>query len=334
MAALPLALAQESGFTGYEVDPGGNPTSHAKERELDLVYQMLYQSETLSGEAPAISPNTSLADPRHFKIKAGVHNNRVELWERSCSEAEHAFEHHKFDGVVISIPIQTESGGSAEDKLNALIKPLRLKYWSESGKGNPPWIILDLTQYEMLFCQIVPEMLTPSGSDQLTTPYMFAARHEIRRLAARSFFQRWSGNNELTRLVNEERRRCVSGRKAQPQAFPRVMVQVSSAWGFLVGGSGSGARHPANCRHPAETASALPIPRFPRFSEMQKRTLAELRFGASRQDTRRSLEEIIGRFLQVWKPIGIVDPLPTVVWCRPAPNMHWAPELLSGSPAR
>jgi len=332
MAALRLALAQDNGFTGYEVDQDGAvANSQLNEKEFDLVHRMLNQD---AGTSSVHARSTALAEPRHFRIKAGPYNNRVEVWERTYADAKRALEDHEPDGVVISVPIETESGGGAEVQLDTLIQPLRTKYWSESGSGKRPWVILELTQYETLFCQTVPEMVASTDPRGNATPYTFALRSDVQKIAARSFCLRWRGSNELTRLVSAERRRCAPSKQRRPQAPPRVMVQVSSAWGFLVGGAGPSMRHPANCRHPAEASDGLQTPRFPRLDEVQKRALAALKFGASSysiinlRDDIKAVEQLTQRFLQVWKPIGVVEPIPSIVWRKPAPNMHWVPDLM------
>lgn len=41
----------------------------------------------------------------------------------------------------------------------------------------------------------------------------------------------------------------------------------------------------------------------------------------------KAIEEVADRFFAVWRPLGIVEPLPSIVWRKPAPNMYWASDI-------
>jgi hypothetical protein len=327
-----VALAQENGFRGYEVDRDGKPIAGSRKANeyelLDLMMRAGEPSRTTIREGGYAGQNP----PFRLGIEAGTERNFVELWERSFHEAVRTLEQseYEYDGVVISLPVQIERGGN-EKQLDSLLRPLRKKYWIDPREGKAPWIIFDLTLYETLFSQIVPEMLEgiPADDSPFPTPFSLAARRDIQEMAVRAFCQRWLGDNELTHLANAERQRCSNSHRR------RVMVQVSSSWGFLAGDSGSGLRQPANCRHAAETAETVQCPRFPKLTEAEKSTLTTLKLGAHAspaldgKDTRRTVEQAAERYASIWKPIGIVEPIPSVVWKKPAPNMFWAPEVMA-----
>jgi hypothetical protein len=116
------------------------------------------------------------------------------------------------------------------------------------------------------------------------------------------------------------------------------MIQVSSAWGFLAGDSGPVARELANCVHSAEAATDRYRPRFPRLTPTEKDVLTTLKLGVpvtAIQDEAmvgRHVEDKARAFFRIWKPIGVVEPIPSVVWKSPAPKMFWMPEVMSGMP--
>jgi hypothetical protein len=329
LAALRAALSQDIGFRAYEVDRDGRQISQEERiSEFEMLDIIALHDGTRSS---AVSP------PFRLGIEAGTHKDCVEVWEQSFAAAVGALERaeYELDGIVVSLPIQSPCSAEAVARLNALIRPLRTRYWIDFRERNAPWIFIDLTCYETLFCQLVPEMLPEirsDGSAVFSTPRWLAERREVQELAIRSFCQGWRGDNELTHLANAERQRCAGPYQR------RVMIQVSSAWGFLSGDTGPVAREPANCMHPAEAAIDSYRPRFPRFTPTEKGALTTLKLGVplttipDGAETRRHVEEEAKAFFGIWKPIGVVEPIPSVVWKSPAPNMFWMPEVMSAMP--
>ncbi|WP_461350235.1 hypothetical protein [Bradyrhizobium liaoningense] len=345
VAALHVALERDNGFRGYEIDKDqGNPNvDNIRKNQLELLDLMMRRGESSAHgmPLPRRSASTNPGAPFFLGIESGMQKNRVEVWERDFSSAIRTLEQsdYEYDGVVISLPVQIERSAPVESQLDSLIRPLRKKHWIDFKNGAAPWVIFDLTCYETLFCQIVTEMLErEAGPDDpqsvFQTPFSFASRPDIQSIAVKTFCQRWLGDNELTHLANAERQRCSF-------SFPpRVMIQVSSAWGFLTGSSGPATRQPANCRHPAETADGLQCPRFPSLTELQRSVLTTLKVGVEittdldGQDMARSIEDIAATFSMNWRPIGVVEPIPSIVWRAPAPNMFWVPEMMSNGSAR
>lgn len=327
LAALRAALSQDFGFTAYEVGRDGQRTPHGKRiAEFELLDMIALRD---AAQSPAASP------PFRLGVEAGTHKDCIDVWEQSFDVAVGALERaddYDLNGIVVSLPIQSQCNTDTVRSMNALIRPLRKRYWMDRRESKAPWIFIDLTRYESLFCQVVPEMLPEirtGHSFVFSTPRWLAERREVQELAIRSFCQSWRGDNEFTHLANAERQRCAG-------PYPRrVMIQVSSAWGFLAGESGPTAREPANCRHPAETEAGSYRPRFPRFTPTEKGALTMLKLGASVTSVPdgaqlgRHVEEESRTFFRLWKPIGVVEPIPSVVWNSPAPNMFWMPEVMS-----
>jgi hypothetical protein len=331
MAALRAALSQDNGFRAYELDKDGRQIAY--ERRISEFELLDIMGRHGGARAASSTP------PFRLGIETGAHKGCVEVWEQSFHEAVRALERaeYELDGIVISLPIQSQCTSAAASMLDALIRPLRRRYWIDFRERRAPWIFLDLTLYESLFCQVVPEMLPEiqaGNSAALSTPLWLASRREMQELAVRSFCQRWLGDNEFTQLANAERQRCAGPYQR------RVMIQVSSSWGFLAGSSGPAARRPASCRHPEEAATESYCPRFPRFTDTERIALTTLKRGGlvtSVPDSRNAekyVEQEAQKFFRIWKPIGIVEPIPSVVWKRPAPNMFWAPEVMSLIPGR
>ena len=324
VAALRVAIGQDNGFRGHEVDRNGKPVGdhHAADR-LGLLELMSQDNSHGSTSTPLEARGMS----RYFlEIEAGGHKNQVEIWEPRLQEAIAQIDRvGKFDGIVVSVSLESDRGLCERD-LNSILHPLRLKYWTDFRQRRLPWIIFDLTGYDALFGQIVVEMLDGLDYEQaissFASPYSFALRRHVQELAVRSFCQHWIGDNELTLLASLERQRCSTDYR------PRVMMQVSSAWGFLAGKRGPGARQPANCRREGLRRKL----RFPDFNEIERRVLTARKRGSStteHETVEAALMETINRFYSIWKPIGIVEPIPTVTWGHPAPNMFWAPEMMS-----
>lgn len=345
VAALRVVLERDNGFKGYEIEKDlENPRAdNVRKNRLELLDLMMCQGESSAHGTPLPHRtwSTNSREPFFLGIESGMQKNRVEVWERDFSSAIRTLEQsdYEYDGVVISIPLQIERSSLVESQLDSLIRPLRKKHWIDFKDDTAPWIIFDLTCYETLFCQIVTEMLEKeAGSDGpypvFQTPFSLASRPDIQAIAVKSFCHRWLGDNELTHLANAERQRCSFSFQ------PRVMMQVSSAWGFLTGESGPGTRQPANCRHPSETADGLQCPRFPSFTELQRSVLTTLKVGVDvttdldGQDMAETVIEIAGKFSRNWNPIGVVEPIPSIVWRAPAPNMFWVPEVMSNGAAR
>jgi hypothetical protein len=330
-AALRAALSRGFGFRAYEVDRDARPIAHD---ERTSEFELLDMISRHDGARPsAVSP------PLRLGVEAGTHKDCVEVWEQSFDAAVSELERaeYDFDGIVVSVPIQTQCSAETVRLMNALIRPLRKRYWINPRERKAPWIFIDLTRYETLFCQLVPEMLPEIRMDQsavLSTPRWLAERREVQELAIRSFCQGWRGDNEFTHLANAERQRCAGPYRRQ------LMIQVSSSWGFLAGDSGPVVREPANCRHPAEAAAASYCPRFPRFTPTEKGALTTLKLGVSMTtvpdgvELVRHVEEEAKAFFRAWKPIGVVEPIPSVVWKSPAPNMFWMPDVMSSMPGR
>jgi hypothetical protein len=328
-AALRAALSRGFGFRAYEVDREGRQIAHdERTSEFELLDMIAFHD---GARRSAVGP------PFRLGIEAGTYKDCVEVWEQSFDAAVSALERADYDleGIVISVPIQTPRSAETVRLMNALIRPLRRRYWINFREPKAPWIFIDLTRYETLFCQLVPEMLPEIRTDQsavLATPRWLAERREVQELAIRSFCQGWRGDNEFTHLANAERQRCAGPYRRQ------LMIQVSSSWGFLAGDSGPALREPANCRHPAEAAAASYGPRFPRLTSTEKAALTMLKLGApmttvpDAAELARQVGEEARTFFRLWKPIGVVEPIPSVVWKSPAPNMFWIPEVMSAMP--
>jgi hypothetical protein len=317
-----VAIGHDNGFQAHEVDQDGKAIVPGhKTDELALLGLMLETGIGAGMQPPSLA--------RYFlSVEAGGRKNQVEIWERGSHDALGILERDvEFDGIVISVPLEAERH-ARESELDSLIRPLRRKYWVDFKEKRPPWVILDLTKYDALFSQVVVEMLDGLKLEQWSpaflTPYAFASRREVQELAVRSFCQRWIADNELTLLVNAERQRCSTAFR------PRVMMQVSSAWGFLAGQSGPSARQPANCI----CQGAQMRPRFAELTPGERELLSALVRGtpAAAPEVGKALEDTSDRFYSVWQPIGVVDPIPTVVWGAPAPNMFWGPEMMSAVP--
>jgi hypothetical protein len=329
LAALRAALSQDFGFRAYEVDDDGRQI-HNEQRinEFELLDRITRNDDTRS---------TTVTRPFRLGIETGLHRDIAQVWEKNFDAAISALERadYEFDGIVISLPIYTRCVAENVKALNALIRPLRKNYWMDDRERNAPWIFVDLTCYETLFCQLVPEMLPEIRIDRSlarTTPRWLAERREVQELAIRTFCQSWRGDNELTLLASAERQRC-----AGPYQH-RVMMQVCSAWGFLADDSGALARQPANCMHPAEVETDGYRPRLPRFTPLEKGALTTLKLGVPLMPIANSaavgdaVEEKTSAFFRFWKPIGTIEVIPSVVWKCPAPNMFWMPDVMSTIP--
>lgn len=326
VAALRAALSKNSGFRAYEVDRDGRQSAHdQRANEFELLDIIALQDGARSS---AGSP------PFRLGIEVGTIKDCIDVWEQSFEAAVRTLERGEigFNGIVISLPIESQCNTETVRSMNSLIRPLRTRYWIDVREDGAPWIFIDLTRYESLFCQVVPEMLPEIRSDEtdiFLTPRGLAERREVQELAIRTFCQSWRGDNEFTYLANAERQRCAGPYQR------RMMIQVSSSWGFLAGESGPAAREPANCRHPAEAAADRYWPRLPRFTPTEKRALTTLKLGGAvttGPDEARvasHVEEESKTFFRLWNPIGLVEPIPSVVWKSPAPNMFWVPEVMS-----
>jgi hypothetical protein len=335
LAALRAALLQDHDFRVYEVNEHGKPiVSDKRFREFELL-DILGRSDRAN---PGPSMAAGLGGPIWLGLEAGSHKDCVEIWEKSLHDAILAVERsdYEINGIVISLPIQSLLANEDARQLDALMRELRIKYWSNSVGRTVPWVFLDLTRYETLFAQLVPEMLPTiqvGGTPKPVTPLWLAARPEVQEMAIRSFCQGWFGDNELTHLSNAERQRC-----ANPTQPRRVMIQVCTAWGFLAGTSGPAARAPANCER--ADASGGDRPHFPRFTEEERGVLTMLKLGhavSSMLDGRQVADHVEAearKFADIWKPLGIVEPIPSVAWNRPAPNMFWMPEVMSSGSGR
>jgi hypothetical protein len=333
VAASRVALSHENGFKAYEVDRDGKPVvDNRNADEFELLDLMLPQAEPV---ADAESAPQARRRARHFfNIEAGGQKNQAEIWERGLHDAIGQLDRVDFDGIVISVPIEVDRR-VAESQLDSLIRPLRKKYWIDFKQSKLPYIIFDLTKYDALFCQIVADMLDEPTQDRdgpsASTPFSFAMRREVQELAVRSFCQRWIADNELTYLCNAERQRCSTVFR------PRVMMQVSSAWGFIAADSGPGARQPANCMREGDVRTGSQKPRFPEFSESERRMLTNLKRGTAAtgaDNVKARVEKAVERLYSIWRPLGVVEPIPSVVWRTLAPNMFWAPEMMSSIPPR
>ncbi|CAL74736.1 hypothetical protein BRADO0814 [Bradyrhizobium sp. ORS 278] len=329
LTALRVALSHDVGFRAYEVDREGRQINQEERISEFELLDMIALHE--GARSSAVSP------PFRLGIEAGTHRGYIEVWEQSFDAAVSGLERaeYEFDGIVVSLSIHSRCSAEDVRRLNALIRPLRTRYWIDVRERKAPWIFIDLTCYETLFCQLVPEMLPEirtDGAAAPSTPRWLAERREVQELAIRSFCQSWRGDNEFTHLANAERQRCAGPFQR------RVVIQVSSAWGFLVGNTGPAAREPANCRHPAEAEAASYCPRFPRFKPTEKGALTTLKLGVpvtsipDGAEIGRQVEHEARTFFRIWKPIGVVEPIPSVVWNRPAPNMFWVPEVMSSMP--
>jgi hypothetical protein len=328
-AALHLALGHDNRFKAYEINRAGGPIiDSTKANKFDFLDHMMRRRGSLFGSGRGAHSSSRTYAPLYLSLEARNQKKSVEIWERSFHDAIYKFDEHEFDGIVISVPLQVDRDQNSEKQLDSLIRPLRRKYWIEFKQDRIPWIIFDLTQYDSLFGQLTPEMLNG------LTPYSFAAKRTIQEIATRSFCQRWIGDNEITHLANAEKQRCSIAAPNKLQDIWRVMVQVSTAWGFLRGDSGPSVRGPANFRHATEVSDHVASPRFPDLTDTEREMLATMRLGVDGGVAwaglidREKLEGVSDRFFQAWKPLGIVEPIPSVIWREAAPNMFWLPEVM------
>lgn len=315
VAALPLVPGRRDGqngeFAWHEVDKAGRAYGRRSEQE-DSGRNLLLHLLTAPRSESDMTPGPTGDQLRRLRFEKGSVAGEVELLEqhiddliKDLQDAKHGSD-LAISALVICLPIHQHSGASP--KMKSLLRLLREKLWSDASE-HMPWIIFDITQYDRMFQTLLPEMLD-------RTPRDLAIALDVRQRAIRGFYESWLEPREILELADleEKRRKAAKGR-------PRIVFQVSSAWGFLRGASPPADRGIANI----ELHGLAERPRIPSISREIAPQLASMVSGkhpgfpvplAARNELERA-----GRLLEeFWDPIGIADPVLTVMQDAPRPG--------------